>query len=130
MPSGLRDRQRRERQAAALEAAGAEGHALPVQEDPLRELREGEGGEREIEPAEPKRRQRHGRADRRGEQRRRREGEPERPAEMHLQQAGAIGADAEHRRVGEGELSGIADQEVQPDRQDDVDQRQVGDEKV
>ena len=49
---------------------------------------------------------------------------------MHLQQARRIGADAEHRGVGERELSGIADKNVEPDRQQDVDGDEIADEEL
>ncbi len=49
---------------------------------------------------------------------------------MDLEQAGAIGADAEHCGIGEGELARVAHQDVEPDRQQDVDEDRVGDEQV
>jgi hypothetical protein len=96
----------------------------------LRELGEGQGRESKIKSAEPQRRQRDGEAYGGGNQGAQRESQPERPAEMDLEQAGAIGADAEHRGIGKGKLPRISHQDVEPDRQQDVDQDRVGDEQV
>ena len=49
---------------------------------------------------------------------------------MHLQQARRIGTDAEHRGVGERELSRIADENVEPDRQQDIDGDEIADEEL
>ena len=99
-----------------LEASCAEGHALPVQKHPLGRLRERECRECKIESAHSQRRKRKQGADRRRNEAAAGKGDPEWPAEMHLQQARRIGTDAEHRGVGERELPRIADKNVQPDR--------------
>ena len=77
----LVDRQRRERQGRRLEASGAEGDALPMQEHPLGGLREGQRGQRQVEAAEAQRRQRYGETDRRRDQGAGGKRQPERPAQ-------------------------------------------------
>ena len=129
-PERLVDRQRSERQRGRLEASGAEGDALPMQEHPLRGLREGEGGQGQVEAAEAQCGQRYGEPDGCRDQGARRKRQPERPAELHLQQTGRVGADAEHGGVGEGELAGVAEEDIEADRQQHIDDDEVGDEQM
>ena len=49
----------------------------------------------------------------------------ERNAEAHLQQRGRVDADAEERDMGERELAGPAEQQVEPERQDRVHHQHV-----
>ena len=69
--------------------------------------------------ARPDRRREHGAGGKR---------QPERPAQLHLQQPGRVGTDTEHGGVGEGQLAGVADEDIEADREQHVDDDQVGDE--
>ena len=119
--SGANDKRRR------LEATCAEGHVLPVQEHPLGGLREGERRQRQVKSAEPQRRQRAGVPTAAAMQR----ADWETPAQNDqprctCSRPGRVGADAEHGGVGERELSGVADEDVEADRQQDVDDDEIG----
>ena len=43
-----------------------------------------------------------------------------------MQQSGGVGADAEHGGVGERQLPGVADQDVETDRQQHIDDDEIG----
>ena len=83
----------------------------------MRGFGERKGGERQIDGAQPGSRKADQKADRAGEQRRKRHSDDERYTEPDLQQRCAVNANAEERDMRERELSGPAEQQVEPDRQ-------------
>ena len=122
------DRDPPEIHARGAKTAGPEGHRLPVPQHPLGRLCKGERGEREEDPAEPQCWEREQCADDHSQHRTDGRGRPERPAQVHLQECRSICADAVDGRIGEGELPGEADENVQPRCQNNVEQHQVADE--
>ena len=96
----------------------------------MRELGEGERRDSEIEPAQAQRRQGNRQTDGGGDDGAGGKGEPERPTQPYLQQTGAVGADPEHRGIGEGQLARIAQQDIETNGQQHVDQDRVADEHV
>ena len=111
------------------EATSSVRHRLPIQEHPLCELRKAERCHREIDAAEPQRWKCHAGAEQHGDQTAARKRQPEREAKTNLQQTGGVGADPEHGGVGERQMPGVADQQIQPERENDVDQNQIANEK-
>ena len=100
---------------------------LPVDQHPLDQLGERQRDEREIDALHPQRRQRAERADDRRDDARGGQRNPERPVQPVDEQRRGVGADAHQRSVRERELSGVAQQQVQADRDDHVDQHEVQD---
>ena len=126
----LRDRKRREVDGRRDEAARPERDRGPVAHQPERELGEREGREGEVDAGQAKggEGEQGPRDDRDGHPSR--SGDPERKAEVLHEKPGSVRADAVHRGVREGELAREPDEEVQPERQDDVEQDEVRDEGV
>ena len=97
-------------------------------EHPEGRLREGDGGEREVEPPEPQGGHRDREPGDGGEDDAGDEGEPVVEAQLQLEQPGGVRADPEQGRVREGELARVAEQHVEPDREQDVHEGEVADE--
>ena len=110
------------------EPGAAVGDGVPVGEHPEGRLREGDGGEREVQPPKAQRGHRDrepgdGREADAGD-----EGEPVVQVQLELEQPGGVRADPEQGRVREGELARVAEQHVEPDREQDVHEGEVADE--
>ncbi len=110
--------------------AGNAVHALrdlaPVEEDQAHDLAEAERGEREVMPFQPQRRNAEHQAGEPGGHARRDEGRPEqRTAAAGGDQRRGVGADAEQRRVAKRDLAGIAEHDIEADREQREDQREI-----
>src|SRR5262250_476697 len=108
------------------EAEGAVGEAVPVQDHEADHLREGQRHHREVEGLQPELEadasHRHREDDRR--HRRRHRGDPEGQLVVGGEEIGHVGGDAEHRGMEHGELAGEAEDQIEGDGEDAVDERE------
>ena len=81
---------------------------------------EAERGDREIVATQANREHRQGHSGRARQHDAEQERHPERHAELHDEQRRDVGADAIERRMAEVELTGIAENEIEPDGQHHV----------
>src|SRR5215510_3764074 len=108
------------------QAEGAVGEAVPVHHHEADHLREGQRHHREVEGLEPEleadaphHHREHHRGDGRGHR-----GHPERQLVVGGEEIGHVGGDAEHRGMEHGELAGEAEDQVESDGEDAVDERE------
>ena len=122
----------RRRQRRAGDADAAPRHVLPGQGDLGDDGGEAERRHGEVEGPQPQRRQADDDAEEgpgHGGDAERGEGPDRRHHRASGQHAGGIGADGQQRDIADGELPGIADDQVQPGDQDPVDRRPRGDQR-
>src|SRR5205807_276273 len=110
----------RERRHDAVDAAHALGDVLPVHQHLVGDDRETKRGDGEVMPARPYGEGGEREAEQAGRAYCRDGGEPEVPAIALDENGGDIGADAEESRLAEVELPGVADHEVERQREQHV----------
>ena len=93
---------------------------------PLDDLLRGQRRDREVETLQPQRRQAEDQADRRGDDRRERDGHPERKAHAGGEDPRRVGADGQEPALPHRDLPGVADQDVEAERADGGDRDLVG----
>ncbi len=102
-------------------------YALHVVQEHADDLREGDGRQGEVHAAQAQARIAERLADEPADAQRRHKAEPRRNAELHIQQAGNVGAHGEHTGRAEVHLAGQAGDEVQAADRDQIDQDLTGD---
>ena len=96
-----------------VDAVGAVGEGVPVDQHEADDLAEGEGDDGEVVAAQPQHREAEDHAPAGGEDAGERQADPERPAEMLGKQGVGIGADRVEGDVAEIEQAGEADDDVE-----------------
>ena len=116
--------ERRRRNAA--DAVHAVRHLAPVEEDVPHDLAEAERGERQVVALEPQGRDPDQETEQSGHDAGGDEARPEQePAAAGGGQGGGVGADAEEGGMAERDLSGVSQDDVEADREQREDERQV-----
>jgi len=117
-------------QVHPLGAVGDIDRRIEVQQEDADDLAEAEGDDREVVAAQSQRGRAEQHAEDAGERRARRQQEPERQVEIEVrggEQRVEVSAHCEEGDVAQVEQPGVADHDIQPQREHDVEQREGGD---